>query len=99
MLNVLVTLRAGVEAESSRSELEAALGKTGTIAGVARAITSVEVSEESVAATLTLLSKGARGTGSLLLATSVPGRRPSSHHGDRNTAHRGALSFPLPMKP
>jgi hypothetical protein len=73
MLNVLVTLRAGVETESSRSELEAALGKTGTIAGAARAITSVEVSEESAAASLTLLSKGARGTGSPVLATSVPG--------------------------
>jgi hypothetical protein len=99
LLNVLVTLRAGVEAESSRSELEAALGKTGTIAGVARAITSVEVSEEGAAATLTRLSKVARGTGSPLLAASVPGRRPTSHHGDRNTANGGALPFPLPMKP
>jgi hypothetical protein len=48
---------------------------------------------------LTLLSKGARGTGSPLLSTSVPGWRPSSHQGDQNTANGGALSFPLPMKP
>jgi hypothetical protein len=99
MLNVLVTLRTGVETESSQSELEAALGKTDTIVGAARAITSVEVSEECAAATLTLQSKWARGTGSPILATSIPGRRPSSHHGDRNTANGGALSFALPMKP
>jgi hypothetical protein len=99
MLNVLVTLRTGVETESSRSELEAALGKTDTIAGATRAITSVEVSEECAAATLTLLSKWARGTGSPVLATNVLGRRPSSHHGDWNTANGGALSFASPMKP
>jgi hypothetical protein len=95
----LVTLRAGVEAKTSRSELEAALARAGTIADAARATTSVEVSEEGTAATLTLLSRGARGTGSPLLVASVPGRRPSSHYGDGDNANGGALSFPLPMKP
>jgi hypothetical protein len=34
-LKVLVTLGAGIEAESGRSELKPTLGKTGTIAGAA----------------------------------------------------------------
>jgi hypothetical protein len=98
-LKVLVTLRTGIETESSRSELETALGKTGTIAGAARAIFGVEVSEDIAAATLTLLSKGARGTGSPIFASSVSGRRPSSHRGDRNTANGGAVSLTSPVKP
>jgi hypothetical protein len=98
-LEVLVTLRAGIEAESGRSKLKPALGKTGTIAGTARAISSVEVSKEIAAAALTLLPKGASGTASHVFVFGVPGRRPSSHRGDWNTVNGGALQLTSPVKP
>jgi hypothetical protein len=99
LLSILVTLRAGVETEASRTELEVTLGRAGTIAGACSVDSGAEGSEEGVAASLTRLTKGTRRAGSPLLATGACRRRPSSHHGDRSAANGGALTFPLPMKP
>jgi hypothetical protein len=97
---VLVALRAGIEPEAgSRPELGTALGKASTIATSAVASSGIKVSVEIASATLTLLAKGAKGSGSSAFGPRIPGRRPSSHRGKTITSNGGDVSLSAPVEP